>query len=98
MKDDYAYIEHIQHCIEKIEEYTKDLTQLDFSSNELIQDAVIRNIEVIGEAAKKISRDLKSNYNEIPWRAMSGMRDKLIHDYMGIDVEVVIGFWLFAKN
>ena len=89
MKDDYAYIDHILHCIKKIQEYTKDLTKLDFNSNGLVQDAVIRNIEIIGEATKKISKGLKTNYPDIPWREMSGMRDKLIHDYMGIDVEVV---------
>jgi uncharacterized protein with HEPN domain len=59
------------------------------NSNDLIQDAVIRNIEIIGEASNKISKDLKSSYHEIPWREISGMRDKLIHDYMGVDKGVV---------
>lgn len=89
MKDDLAFIEHILLCIEKIQEYTKNLTAQDFNNNELIQDAVIRNIEIIGEATKKISRDLKSQYREIPWKEMTGMRDKLIHDYFGVDVDVV---------
>jgi uncharacterized protein with HEPN domain len=89
MKDDLAFIEHILLCIEKIQEYTKDLTDQDFKNNELIQDAVIRNIEIIGEATKKIAKDLKSQYREIPWKEMSGMRDKLIHDYFGVDVDVV---------
>ena len=89
MKDDLAFIEHILLCIDKIQEYTKNLTTQDFNSNELIQDAVIRNIEIIGEATKKISKDLKSQYQEIPWKEMSGMRDKLIHDYFGVDVDVV---------
>jgi uncharacterized protein with HEPN domain len=66
-----------------------------FSENELIQDAVIRNIEIIGEATKKISSDLKSQYSEIPWKEMSGMRDKLIHDYFGVDVDVV---WRTVKE
>jgi uncharacterized protein with HEPN domain len=89
MKDDLAFIEHILLGIEKIQEYTKNLTAQDFIDNELIQDAVIRNIEIIGEATKKISEDLKSQYQEIPWKEMSGMRDKLIHDYFGVDVDVV---------
>ena len=89
MKDDLAFIEHILLCIDKIQEYTKNLTTQDFNNNELIQDAVIRNIEIIGEATKKISKDLKSQYQEIPWKEMSGMRDKLIHDYFGVDVDVV---------
>jgi len=89
MKDDLASIEHILLCIDKIQEYTKNLTAQDFINNELIQDAVIRNIEIIGEASKKISKDLELQYREIPWKEMSGMRDKLIHDYFGVDVDVV---------
>jgi len=89
MKYDYSYLEHILLSIKKVKEYTKALSKVDFDSNELVQDAVIRNIEIIGEATKKISNELKSKYKEIPWREMSGMRDKLIHDYMGIDVDVV---------
>lgn len=95
MKDDQAYIEHILLCIDKIQGYTKDLTDDDFNSNELIQDAVIRNIEIIGEATKKISMHLRSQYPGIPWKEMSGMRDKLIHDYFGIDVDVV---WKTVKE
>jgi len=89
MRDNFSYLEHILLSIKKIKEYTKDLSKADFDSNELVQDAVLRNIEIIGEATKKISQELKSKYKEIPWREMSGMRDKLVHDYMGIDVEVV---------
>ena len=89
MKDDLALIEHILLCIQKIQEYTKNLTAQDFNNNELIQDAVIRNIEIFGEATKKISKDIKLQYRDIPWKEMSGMRDKLIHDYFGVDVDVV---------
>lgn len=84
-----VFIEHILFCIRKIQDYTGNLTEKDFKNNELIQDAVIRNIEIIGEATKKISKDLKSQYPDIPWKEMSGMRDKLIHDYFGVDVDVV---------
>lgn len=95
MKDDLAFIEHILLCIDKIQQYTKNINSQDFIKNELIQDAVIRNIEIIGEATKKISKDLKSQYHEIPWKEMSGMRDKLIHDYFGVDVDVV---WQTVKE
>ena len=88
-KDDLAYIEHILDCIRKIKEFTNGLSLKDFSVNELVQDAVIRNIEIIGEASKKISSDTKQIFYEIPWREIAGMRDKLIHDYLGVDVEVV---------
>jgi len=89
MKDDFAYIDHILISIKKIKAFTKDFSKSDFDTNEMVQDAVIRNIEIIGEATKKISEELKSKYKEIPWKEMSGMRDKLIHDYMGIDCDVV---------
>ena len=88
-KDDLVYIEHILGCIRKIKEFTNGLSLKDFSVNELVQDAVIRNIEIIGEASKKISSDTKQIFYEIPWREIAGMRDKLIHDYLGVDVEVV---------
>ena len=88
-KDDLVYSEHILDCIRKIKEFTNGLSLKDFSVNELVQDAVIRNIEIIGEASKKISSDTKQIFYEIPWREIAGMRDKLIHDYLGVDVEVV---------
>ena len=89
IKDDLAYVEHILDCIRKIKEFSEGLSFKEFSSNELVQDAIIRNIEIIGEASKKISSDTKQIYFEIPWKEISGMRDKLIHDYLGVDVEVV---------
>ena len=89
IKDDFVYIEHILDCIRKINEYTQGLSIKEFSSNELVQDAVIRNIEIIGEASKKLSSDLKQTYYEIPWKEIAGMRDKLIHDYLGVDIKVV---------
>jgi uncharacterized protein with HEPN domain len=95
MKDDLAFIEHILLCIEKIQDYTRDITLKEFNNNELVQDAVIRNIEIIGEASKKVSKNLKSQYPEVPWKEMSGMRDKLIHDYFGVDVDVV---WKTVKE
>ncbi len=88
-KDDLAYIEHILDCIRKIKEFTNGLSLKDFLVNELVQDAVIRNIEIIGEVSKKISSDTKQIYYEIPWKEIAGMRDQLIHDYLGVDVEVV---------
>lgn len=89
MKDDLAYIEHILLAISNIQEYTLNLTKADFEENKMVQDAVIRNIEIIGEATKNVSNEMKSRYYEVPWKEMAGMRDKLIHDYMGVDVAVV---------
>jgi uncharacterized protein with HEPN domain len=89
IKDDLAYIEHILDCIRKINEFSSGLTLKEFKTNEMAQDAIIRNIEIIGEASKKISRDTKQTYYKIPWKEIAGMRDKLIHDYLGVDVIVV---------
>lgn len=88
-KNDLAYIAHIIKCIRKILKFIKDFDKKEFAKNELLQDAVIRNIEVIGEASKKISSDFKKEYSEIPWKEIAGMRDKLIHDYLGVDIEVI---------
>ena len=89
MKDDLTYIEHINECIDKIKRFTSQLTWEDFNSNEMVQDAVIRNIEIIGEAAKQISNQFREQYTDIPWKEITGMRDKLIPDYMGVDTEIV---------
>jgi len=88
-KSDLAYIDHILDCIRKINEFSNSLTLKEFVKNELVQDAIIRNIEIIGEASKKISIDTKKIYYEIPWKEITGMRDKLIHDYIGVDTKVV---------
>ena len=89
MKDDIVYIEHILESISKIQEYSHGFTKEQFAKNDMAVDAVIRNIEIIGEASKKVSGNLKQVYFEIPWKEMAGMRDKLIHDYMGVDTEVI---------
>ncbi len=89
MKDDSIYIDHILLSINNILIYTKDISKEDFAKNTLIQDAVIRNFEIIGEATKKISPDFKKVNFEVPWKEMAGMRDKLIHDYIGIDIQVI---------
>ena len=88
MKDDTIYIEHILKSIKNILDYTKDISKAEFAKTTLIQDAVIRNFEVIGEATKKVSSDFKQIHHEIPWKEMAGMRDKLIHDYIGVDIHL----------
>lgn len=75
--------------IDQIIEYTDQLTQEEFLENRLIQDAVVRNFEIIGEAAKNISDHNREKYKQVPWKKMAGMRDKLIHNYMGVDLNAV---------
>lgn len=89
IKDDSLYLKHILDSIQWIEIYTKDTTHDVFLENHLVQDAVIRQIEIIGEATKKLSDNIKSEYSFIPWKDIAGMRDKLIHGYFGVDIEAV---------
>ena len=72
IKDDLAYIDHILDCIRKINEFSKGLSLKEFKSNELVQDAIIRNIEIIGEASKKFSKGTKQTYYKIPWKEIAG--------------------------
>ncbi|MEQ8924585.1 MAG: DUF86 domain-containing protein [Fulvivirga sp.] len=89
MKVNSVYIAHITEAINSILEYTSDLDEQEFLKNKLVQDAVIRNLQIIGEATKKINEQIRTKYSVIPWKQMAGMRDKLIHDYMGVDLWAV---------
>ncbi len=93
--DESVYLQHIPDAVFKIESYIKGSNEEAFYKNTLIQDGVIRQIEIIGEAVKRLSSDLKDAHSHIPWQDIAGMRDKLIHDYFGVDVETV---WLTVKN
>lgn len=88
-RDEIVYLKHIFDSIKRIEEYTKGINHNDFVKGNLIQAGVIRELEIIGEASKKITKEMKDKYAEIPWKKMAGMRDKLIRDYMGVDIEAV---------
>jgi len=88
MKDAKVFLQSIFESIEKIEDYTC-LGKDEFMKSTIIQDAVIRNLEIIGEATKNLSPDIKEQNSQIPWRQMAGLRDVLIHDYMGISLKIV---------
>ena len=83
------YLRDILDAIDKIETYTSSVDFEMFSKNPMMIDAVLMNIAVIGEAAKKVPDEIKESYPEIPWKEISGMRDRIIHDYFGIDIEIV---------
>ncbi len=89
IKDDVVYLKHILDAVSSIEEYTENTTYKKFKETPLVQDAVIRQIEIIGEAVKKISSKLKEKYKTLPWNDIARMRDKLIHGYFGVDLEAV---------
>lgn len=88
-KLDIIYIYHIRDSVKKIIDYSKDVSESDFKKKTIIQDAIIRQIEIIGEASSKLSSDFKKKYNNIPWKNIIGMRNKLIHDYFGVDINAV---------
>lgn len=88
-KDDSVYLKHILDAITKIEEYTDKIDSQAFFKNTLIQDGIIRQIEIIGEATKNLSNTLRDKYKDIPWKDIAGMRDKLIHGYFGVDIDAV---------
>lgn len=88
MKDPRVYLAHILECIERVASYTSSGKDT-FLNAPLIQDAVIRNFQVIGEAAKRVPEEYRSAHPEIPWRGLAAFRDVLIHQYEGIDVSEV---------
>lgn len=89
------YIKDILEYMERAEKYVKDLNLQQFLEDEKSCDAVIRCIEVMGEATKNVSDDIRNKYPFIPWRDLAGMRDKIIHGYFIVDFENV---WLVVKN
>ncbi|MDD3627797.1 MAG: DUF86 domain-containing protein [bacterium] len=88
-KDNLVYLRHIYDAIDRIEDYTKDIEQTQFKENKMMQAAVIREIEIIGEASKRITEEFKKQHPKVPWKQMAGMRNKVIHDYFGVDIEIV---------
>ena len=90
-KDPLIYLNHILDCVRKIQHYTVGLDQDNFLNQSLIQDAVIRNLEIIGEATKQLDSGFRAKYPQIAWKKIAGMRDKLIHDYIGVDLWAVWG-------
>ncbi len=88
-KNDLAYIEHILESIGAIMNFSKGINKKKLISNRLKQSAIVREIEIIGEAVKNISKNLKDKHKEIRWKEIAGTRDKMIHHYFGVDMNII---------
>ena len=94
-RDSRVYLDDILEATRKITSYTANLSKAAFLEDEKTFDAVVRNLEVIGEAVKKLPDELRAQHPTLEWKKMAGLRDILIHEYFGLDSEIV---WDIVKN
>lgn len=94
-KNPKIFLEHILKSIEEIEKNARYISGDEFFDSVTIQDAVVRRLEIIGEAVKNLPNSFKNKHPEIPWKKIAGTRDVLIHEYFGVDIELV---WKVVKN
>lgn len=92
---DAEFLADTKEAVLRINAYTQNLSYEQFFEDKKTQDAVVRNLEIIGEAAKNISEELKNKYPQIPWKNLAGARDKLIHHYFGVNFDIV---WNIVKQ
>ncbi len=95
MKNDLVYLGHILEAIHVIQVYVKDFDSKKFYENSLVQDAAVRQLQIIGEASRCLSAEIKDKIVEVPWEDIIGMRNKLIHEYFGVDLNIV---WSTIEN
>jgi len=88
-KDNFVFIKHMIDSINAVEDFSKNLSKEELSVNRLKQSAIVREIEVIGEAAKNLSKEFKDKNNKVVWKDIIGTRDIMIHKYFGVDLDIV---------
>jgi uncharacterized protein with HEPN domain len=89
MKDNVVYLKHIADALVQIEAYLYEKSFEEFMSNKMLQDAVVRQLEIIGEATRNLSDDFRGCNRSIPWSQIIGMRNRIAHDYLNVDMEIV---------
>ena len=90
-RDETVYVRHMLDAIERIEQYISGVDEDGFFSDSMLQDAVVRQLEILGEAAGRVSKETCGRAPEIPWAQVTGTRHRLIHDYFEVDTELVWG-------
>ena len=88
-RTDQEFLSDIREALHRITTYVAGMAYASFVADTKTQDAVIRNLEILGEAAKNLSEELRAKYPAVPWRSMAGARDRLIHHYFGINLDIV---------
>jgi len=94
-RDPKIFLEHILASINEIERNTDNLSVIEFSKSTTIQDAFVMRLEIIGEAVKNLPVSFRNKHPKIPWKKIAGLRDVLIHEYFGVDVDLV---WKIANK
>lgn len=89
MKDDSVYLRHILDAIEQIESYLDGISVDQFQKTKLIQDGVLRQLEIMGEASRYLSDDIRQDHPEVPWRQIVGLRNRVIHAYFSVNTEII---------
>jgi len=89
MKDNTVYLRHIWDAIAQIQSYLDQKSFQEFIANKMAQDAVVRRLEIIGEASRNLSEDFCNLHPEVPWSQIVGMRNRMAHDYLNVDMEIV---------
>lgn len=95
IKDPKIFLHHILESIEEIEKNTRNLNEIEFFRNTTIQDAIIRRLEIIGEATKSLPKSFKDKHPKIEWRKVAGLRDIIVHEYFGLSLKLI---WKIVQN